>query len=320
MLHGRGHELLLVLNVLVRDHRRAMGVGLCLSSAACFGAMAIFGTLAYDDGVGVMTLLLVRFGLAAVLFWLIAAARGARTLLGAMPARTRATALGLGAVGYAAQAGLYFAALERIDPASLSLLLYTYPAMVTAAALLLRREAATPRRLAALAAASGGVALVLVGAGAGSFDAVGVAMGIGAALVYTTYILVADTVIADVDPLPLSALVATGAAGTFAVVGVGSGSVDVGFAAGGWFWLACIALVSTVAAVLAFFAGLRRVGPSAASILSTFEPVVTIALAFACFGDRLAPVQLMGGALVLAAVVILQAGAMRRAEPAAVQV
>jgi drug/metabolite transporter (DMT)-like permease len=36
--------------------------------------------------------------------------------------------------------------------------------------------------------------------------------------------------------------------------------------------------------------------------------VVTIALAFACFGDRLAPLQLSGGALVLAAVVILQAG------------
>lgn len=296
-----------------------MGVGLCLSSAMCFGAMAIFGTLAYDDGVGVLELLLVRFALAAVLFWLLLAARRpAGGMLRALRGRrTRLTAFALGAVGYAAQAGLYFAALQRIDPAFLSLLLYTYPAMVTAAALLLGREAATPQRLAALGAASGGVALVLAGAGPGDFDAIGAAMGVGAALVYTTYILVADTVVGDVDALPLSAFVATGAATTFAVAGAASGGVDLGFAAGGWFWLSCIAVVSTVAAVLAFFAGLRRVGPSTASILSTFEPVVTIALAFACFGDRLAPVQLLGGTLVLAAVVILQAGPARRTAPVA---
>lgn len=292
-----------------------MGVVLCLLSAACFGAMAIFGTLAYDDGVGVMTLLLVRFAMAALLFWGIAALRGAHRSLRTTAPRTRRIAVALGAVGYAAQAGLYFAALTRIDPALLSLLLYTYPAMVTGAALLLGREAATPQRIAALGAATAGVALVLAGSGAGSFDAIGVAMGISAALVYTTYILVADTVVDDLDPLPLSALIATGATVTFAVTGAASGTVDLAFAAGGWFWLACIAAVSTVAAVLAFFAGLRRVGPSAASILSTFEPVVTITLAFACFGDRLAPVQLAGGALVLAAVVILQVGTAPRAEP-----
>ena len=39
-------------------------------------------------------------------------------------------------------------------------------------------------------------------------------------------------------------------------------------------WLAAIALVSTVGAIGLFFAGLRRVGPTAASILSTLEPVV----------------------------------------------
>lgn len=286
-----------------------MGAVLCLSSATCFGAMAIFGTLAFDEGVGVLPLLLVRFALAAALFWGLALARGPQRGIRSVPRRIRGTALALGAVGYAAQAGLYFLALGRIDPALLSLLLYTYPAMVMVAALALGREPATPRRLMALGAATTGVALVLAGAGAGAFDALGAAMGLGAAAVYTAYILVADTVVADVDPVPLSALVATGATATFAATGAATGSLDLGFGAAAWFWLACIAVVSTVAAVLAFFAGLRRVGPGAASILSTFEPVVTIALAFACFGDRLAPVQLAGGALVLAAVVILNAGA-----------
>ena len=66
-----------------------------------------------------------------------------------------------------------------------------------------------------------------------------------------------------------------------------------------------------VGAILAFFAGLARVGPTTASILSTLEPVVTVALAALVFGESLGAVQLAGGALVLAAVVVLQAAPQR---------
>jgi drug/metabolite transporter (DMT)-like permease len=77
------------------------------------------------------------------------------------------------------------------------------------------------------------------------------------------------------------------------------------FGAEGWLWATAIAMVSTVAAIIAFFAGLARVGPSSAAILSTLEPPVTIALAALAFGEVLSPVQLFGGALVLATVVAL---------------
>ena len=75
--------------------------------------------------------------------------------------------------------------------------------------------------------------------------------------------------------------------------------------AAGWGWLAGIAVVSTVAAVSLFFAGLKRVGPTTASILSTVEPVVTVVLAFLVFGELLGVLQLVGGALVIAAVLVL---------------
>jgi len=61
-------------------------------------------------------------------------------------------------------------------------------------------------------------------------------------------------------------------------------------------------------AIVAFFAGLARVGPSTASILSTFEPVVTIALAAAVFGVALTAVQGLGAALVLGGVIVVKAG------------
>jgi drug/metabolite transporter (DMT)-like permease len=87
---------------------------------------------------------------------------------------------------------------------------------------------------------------------------------------------------------------------------VATGSVDLALTGEAWLWLILIALVSTVVAVSAFFAGLRRVGPSEAAILSTFEPPVTVVLAFLVLGERLTVPQLAGGALVLAAVVLLQ--------------
>jgi drug/metabolite transporter (DMT)-like permease len=299
--------------------------------------MAVFGKLAYDDGATPGTLLSVRFVLAAAMFWVLAAAgaagarpprlaRGGRDVARAGAGAPHAAArfpltrrdvlagLALGACGYALQAGCYFVALERIDASLLSLLVYTYPALVAAAAILLGREAFDRRRIGALALASVGLALVLAGAGAGAIDPLGAALGIAAALVYTTYILVSGPVAARVPPLLLAGLVCTGAAVTLTAGSAVAGQLrpgDVGPA--GWLWLACLALVSTVAAIALFFAGLRRAGPTAASILSTVEPVVTVGLAFLVLGETLSAAQLAGGALVIAAVVVLQLRPIRRA-------
>jgi drug/metabolite transporter (DMT)-like permease len=274
--------------------------------------MAIFGKLAYRADVGVLALLNIRFVLAAALFWALAARQG----LSLPSRRIVLTGLGLGLFGYAAQAGGFFAALTRMDASLTSLLLYAYPALVAIGALALRRERASARRWFALGIASAGVFLVLAGGGIGALDGLGVALAFGAAFAYATYILVADTIAGDVDALVLSALVCTGAAVTFTLANLVSGGPDMGFEPEGWLWIAGIVLVSTVAAITLFFEGLRRVGPSTASIASTVEPAVTVTLAFLVFGEHLAGLQLVGGALVLGAVVLLQARRRTRAEAA----
>ncbi|GIE91213.1 EamA domain-containing membrane protein RarD [Actinoplanes regularis] len=288
----------------------AMGPLLCLLSAACFGAMAIFGKLAFQAGVSPSMLLLVRFALAAAIL-AAAAARTRRSVF--VDRRAVVTALGLGVLGYALQAGLYFTALQRMSASLLSLILYTYPLLVTVGAILLGRDRLTPRRCVALAAASAGTLLVLAGTGGMSFDALGALLGFGCALTYTAYILVSDTVVHRLPPTLMSALVMAGAAVALAVYTPLTGGLDVGFRPAGWFWLACIALVSTVLGMFTFLAGLRRTGPSTAAILSTFEPVVTTALAAVILSESLTPLQYAGGLLVLSSVIVLQ---LRRA-PAA---
>jgi drug/metabolite transporter (DMT)-like permease len=285
---------------------RSSGTILCVGSAAAFGAMAVFGKLSYDEGATVGTLLAARFALAALMFWGLVVAGGAMRELRALAGRDLGLGLALGACGYAIQAGCYFAALQRIDASLLSLLLYTFPAIVAVAAVALGRERLEGRRLAALGLASGGLALVMAGAGAGALDPLGASLGLGAALVYSTYILVSEGIAGRVSPRLLSALVCTGAAVALTVATSLLGDLRPGdVTAAGWGWLACLAVVSTVGAISMFFAGLDRVGPTTASILSTVEPVVTVMLAFLVFGETLAAVQLAGGALVLAAVLAL---------------
>ncbi len=280
---------------------RGVGHLLCLLSGAAFGAMAIFGKLAYDEGVGVSDLLLVRFAMAALVLLALAHAIGA---LRGLTRQTVLAGLALGAVGYATQAGLYFLALERMDASVLALILYTYPALVTVAAIVLGRERANGRRIAAVAIASAGTALVLAGAGTGTLDPLGTVLGAGAAVAYTTYILVGHR-LSGVPPLALAALVTAGATATFAATAIVTGGPHLGFEPAGWGWIAAIALVSTVIAIVTFFAGMARVGPTTASILSTFEPVVTIGLAAAVYGEALTGLQAVGAAFVLGAVLVL---------------
>lgn len=294
-----------------RDRRRERaGLLLALVSASGFGLFAVLLKVAGDEGADSVTVLACRFVIAAPVLWLLAARPwkpGPRPRL--VPSgRLAAGGLLLGLVGYSGQAALFQAAVNRTGAAIADLLLYAYPAMVLVAAWMFGREHPTRQRLAALAVASVGVILVLAGGGESSFDGPGVALGLGAALAYTLYVMGSHSVVQGLPPLALAALVATGAAFTYVgagLLGVGGG-LDLNLTPTAWWAVLGIAIAGTVVAVTAFLGALELIGPSRASILSTLEPVVTVVLAYLILGERLGPVQLVGGALVLAACVMLQ--------------
>jgi drug/metabolite transporter (DMT)-like permease len=279
---------------------RSSGTLLCLGSGAAFGSMAVFGKLAYAGGATVGTLLAVRFALGAGLLW-VSMSPSDRRSLRSLAGRDLAIALALGAGCYALQAGGYFAALDRIDASLVALLVYTFPAIVAVTAATLGRERLDAGRAAALVLASAGLVLVLAGAGAGRLDPLGAALALATACAYSAYVLAGEGIAGRVGAHLLTALVCTGAAASLTAGSALLGELRPGdLTASAWIWLSCLAAVS-VAAIALFFAGLQRVGPTNASILATVEPLVTVALAFVVFGEQLGPLQLAGGALVLAA-------------------
>ncbi|CAN5228016.1 EamA family transporter [soil metagenome] len=290
------------------DPRNTLGIALCVASALCFAVLPFLGGAASDAGVDLPELLLIRFLVAGVALWTTVAVRRPRF----PSSRVVLAGLALGGIGYAAQSALYFAALPYNGPSLNTLLLYTFPVLVFGVAVLRGRERATRFRLLALALALTGVVAVLAGDRSGSLQPIGVAIGLATAAVYATYILLGDAIDAALDRVLLGALVCTGASVTYLLVNGVTGGPDLAFEPAGWWWAGALGLVSTAMALTLFFAGMRLVGAATASIVSCLEPVATVLIGVSLFGDRLGPVQLLGAAAVLTAVVLLQLRPRRR--------
>ena len=279
------------------DANRWVGLLLIVISAAAFGALPIFTRLAYAAGASPTTVLLLRFAIAAGVMVLVMVVRriafpSGRVLLGLVL---------MGGLGYVGQSLAYFTALTMISAGLVALLLYLYPAIVTVLSALLFKERLTLVKIGALLLALVGTALTVEPGGGGRI--LGIILGIAAAVIYSIYILVGSRIMPRTGAIASSTTVMLSAAVVyFGIVAVHGPTFP--RTAPGWLAIFAIALVSTVLPIVTFFAGLSRIGPTRASTISTFEPVVTVVLAALILGDSINGLQLLGGFLILAAAVI----------------
>ena len=279
------------------DDRRVLGIVLALTSAASFGVMPVLTKVVYDDGAEPVGVLAVRFAIAAVVLQVLARTRREVRPTG----RTLALLAGLGGIGYVGQALCYFFALERISAGLTSLLLYVYPALVVVLGAVVLRDRPRPLAVGCVVVATLGTALT-IGPVAGGQSS-GVLLGLAAALVYAVYILVSSRV-TGVGPFATAAWVLTASAVVMGVLALATGP-RLPSSATAWLALVGVALIGTVVAVTTFFAALALLGPSDTAVVSTVEPVVSIAVAGLVLGERLGSLQLAGGVVVLLAVGVL---------------
>ena len=278
--------------------RYLIGVFLVLVSGSSFGTLAIFARLAYEDGVTPITLLFLRFGIASLCMLFI-------MWLKRIPIPRGWVLLGLalmGGIGYVGQALSYFTALTLIPAGLVALLLYLYPAIVTILAMIILKERISKWKMLALVIALGGTVLTIGPTGGGQL--LGVIFGLAAAFIYSIYILVGSKITKQVTAIQSSTVVIISAAivssGLVAIKGPAFPAT-----ASGWASVIAIALISTILAIVTFFAGLERVGPTNAATLSTIEPVVTVVLAALILDERITLYRMLGGIMIILAVIIL---------------
>lgn len=267
-------------------------------SAIAFGAIAIFAKTAYHAGSDPISVLFFRFSIASVVMvpWMISRnipfPRG-RTLFGLIL---------MGGIGYVGMSFCYFTALTMASAGLVAILLYLYPAIVTVLSALLFKESITRQKVLALILALAGTFLTIGLSGGG--QPLGILLAMTAPLIYSAYILTGSKLTKQAGVFSTSTVVILSAGVVFGLAVLIQG-LNLPRTLAGWGSVLAISLGSTVLAVNLFFAGLKQVGPTNASVLSTFEPVTTVLLAFIFFGEEIGPMRVVGGLLILVAVILL---------------
>ncbi len=300
-----------------RERPRAdlVGAGLVALAAACFGTLGPLSRFAGEAGVDSLTLVTWRAALGAAVVGLfiglrIAVAGVRPRSLRSLPVRDRwfmlAAAVANTILNLAA-----FIAFGRITIALTLLVFYLYPAGVALASRLWFGERLDRTRWIALAVSLGGMVLVVAGAESlGEVDLIGVGLAFVAGLAQVFYVLAARHGFAHVPGPQAAMMTMAGAASLYLIIGVALGSLGtLASPLSSREALVPVLLAGIVGAgvpTLAFITGIRRLGPSQAAIIATLEPVVGVGLAAWLLGERPAPIQLVGGALILGAAVLLQ--------------
>lgn len=279
----------------LRASGQSRGLALVLAAAVAYGTMPILTKLAYANGVSLPALLAYRFSLAAALF----AALGWSAP--ALPWRQRALLWAVGFV-FVGNALAYFTALQHTPAAVVSLLLYSYPVMVTLMAPLFGLERLRARGLLAATLAFAGCALTAAGAGLSGVRLRGIALALLSALIYALYVVVSSRFASGIPTEAAAAHLAQACAVFFVLAGALRGELAVPATLSAWTLIVAIAVLCTVFALRTFLAGLALVGPARAAVASSVEVPITIALAVVFLGERIGMREFLGGALILGAV------------------
>ncbi len=271
-----------------------LGVLLAATSALCFSTLGIWGKFAQQLGFASSSLLVWRFGLVALVLFVVGYGKGFRWI-----DRLRMIAFGL---AYFVFTALYFASLERISAATAALLVYLSPiAVIVIRAFLGKRP--TSKQLLATAFASAGLLVIIGLPSARDANPIGVICGALAGIGYGAYLVATETQ-RHIPPMAFTAHGALGSAIGFAIWNIVFGSNRIPDSLSAWGVVAAMAIISTLLALPMLYASIARIGASRASLISTLEPVFAAFLAWWLIAETPRIETILGAVLVLGAAVL----------------
>ncbi|MDH7478950.1 MAG: DMT family transporter [Syntrophomonadaceae bacterium] len=285
-----------------KSNKKALGVALVVLSALGFGSVGILVKLAYNHGVNTLTMLAGRFTLAALAIWVIIWL--SRLPCWIKPSHWKPFVITC-LFGYGLGSTCFFLAVKLIPVSLAIMILYTYPTMVALVETLMHKQKITRPRLLALLLSTIGLGLIL-GATLEGINFQGAALGLCAATFYTAYLVYGNQISRNHHPLLTTGYIASFAAIGYSVLALITGSFSLGFDPVGWASIIGLALLGTALGILTLFTGMRWLRPGEVAIISTIEPVFTVVCAALLFAEPVMPLQLVGGLMVLAAIITIQ--------------
>jgi drug/metabolite transporter (DMT)-like permease len=212
----------------------------------------------------------------------------------------------VGGFGQALITYLSLKALDYLPVGPLAFLFYTYPAWVAIISAVAGKEKLTLRRFIALTVAMIGITVMVGAPGKDSLDKTGVMLALGVAFIYALYLPALHKVQSGIKPEIATLYLLIGVLLSFATAAIVTGDAAIPQSSNQWILVVMLALICTVMAFSALIAALPVLGPVRTSIISTIEPFFTAILGVLVLSQPFTNATLAGGALVAAAVVILQ--------------
>ncbi|HYI88239.1 MAG TPA: DMT family transporter [Burkholderiales bacterium] len=271
-----------------------------LAFATSFAMVGICTALAQGGGADPLTVVMLRTIGTVALF--LAWFRLMKVPLTLSP-RERAVAAAIG-IPLCINNYLLNLAIAEIPVPLVVLLFYLWPAITTSVSWLAGKERFGWMRLAGLVTAFAGVALALnVDFTAAQMK--GVWLALGASVAWSATFLLTSHFFHGRDTRPATLHMTATAAVVFVIGSLFAGGVNLPHTAAGWSGILGVPFFYAFA-MIGLFSATARLGPMRVGFFMNFEPIVAVVLAALILGQRLEPVQLAGGALVVAALFLFR--------------
>lgn len=281
---------------------RQLGFIQIILSGMCFGALGFFGKMAYKNSILPGELLALRYSLSAIMMGLAILVTNPKSFF--ITRFELISSVLLGIFGYALFSSLFFTALTGLSASLTVLLLYTYPVMVAILSQFILKEHLGKLGVLALIVVSIGIVGLVWGEWAIS-DPKFLLCGIGSAFFYALYIMYSRKYLSNVPAMPSSFYVQVGAGAVLSLIHFPSLERPIFILSNHALLVFSMAIICSFMAMTLFLAGLRRITSSEASILSTTEPLFGVLIASLFLGEKLAVIQIVGGALILVGMILI---------------
>ncbi|MBW1666542.1 MAG: EamA family transporter [Deltaproteobacteria bacterium] len=214
----------------------------------------------------------------------------------------------LGCVGMALVQGSYFYTISKIQVAAAILVQYLAPIFVTIFSIFFWKERPTFLKTLALVLAFAGCYLVVGGYNLQllSMNRLGILGGLVAALSFAAYTLLGERAMHRYRPWTVLFYAIAFSALSWNIFYHPFHYATAGFGLFEWKWILYIAVVGTILPFGLYFVGINYIRSTRASITATLEPISAGFIAFFVLGEALELLQLLGGVLVIGAIVLLQ--------------
>ncbi len=289
-------------------HTRSLQIGyLCVVLAAALWASgASASKFLFNTGVTPFQLVQLRITTAAVVLFVWLFCRHRHLLR--IDRKDIGYFLLLGTLGMAAVNIAYLFAISRLNVAAALVLEYLAPVFIAVYTACFQREPIGRWTAAAIGTAIGGCYLVVGAYNLSIFqmNLPGILSGLGAALAFAWWSVHGEYGMHRYNPWTVLfyALVVAGIVWNLLQPPLESFMHPYPPAA--WGWVLYIAVGGTILPFGLYYEGINRIRATRASITSTLEPIMAGIFSFFFLGEVMAPLQILGGVLVIGAIVLLQ--------------